>query len=187
MELELLAQIDWQRFLAGKLQEILSQFCFDYPDIILAVDLSTLSPEQLAVVKQQLDQEIQHFSQSLQALNMAKTKFTECIEDVKQVSSISESKKQPILVPGSSSLYIPGEIVESKSFMVDIGTGYYVEKTDEEAIAFYQKKIDKLNTESVQIQNIIKEKSQTSLLLENQIRQAAFTRHEQSKANETKA
>lgn len=165
----------------------MSQFCFDYPDIILAVDLSTLSPEQLAVVKQQLDQEIQHFSQSLQALNMAKTKFTECIEDVKQVSSISESKKQPILVPGSSSLYIPGEIVESKSFMVDIGTGYYVEKTDEEAITFYQKKIDKLNTESVQIQNIIKEKSQTSLLLENQIRQAAFTRHEQSKANETKA
>lgn len=62
--------------------------------------------------------------------------------------------------------------------MVDIGTGYYVEKSAEAAIAFYQKKVDKLNKESVQIQDIIKEKTQYSLSIEAQIRQAAIRQHE---------
>lgn len=147
-----------------------------------------MSAEQLAAVKQQLDQELQHFSQSLQALNMAKSKFMECVEDIKRVSGIDGEAQQKILIPGSSSLYIPGTVVDNQKFMVDIGTGYYVEKSTDDAIAFYQKKIDKLNSESVQIQNIIKEKSQTSLLLENQIRQAAIRRHEEmSKANPAKA
>lgn len=138
-----------------------------------------MSAEQLAAVKQQLDQELQHFSQSLQALNMAKSKFLECVEDVKRVSGIDSNMPQKILIPGSSSLYIPGTVVDNQRFMVDIGTGYYVEKGTDDALAFYQKKIDKLNSESVQIQNIIKEKSQASLMLENQIRQAAVRRHEE--------
>lgn len=119
---------------------------------------------------------------------MAKSKFMECVEDIKRVSGIDGEAQQKILIPGSSSLYIPGTVVDNQKFMVDIGTGYYVEKSTDDAIAFYQKKIDKLNSESVQIQNIIKEKSQTSLLLENQIRQAAIRRHEEmSKANPAKA
>lgn len=62
--------------------------------------------------------------------------------------------------------------------MVDIGTGYYVEKSADAAILFYQKKVDKLNKESVQIQDIIKEKTQYSLTIEAQIRQAAIRQHE---------
>ncbi|KAL3229949.1 Prefoldin subunit 5 [Nakaseomyces bracarensis] len=118
---------------------------------------------------------------------MAKSKFLECVEDIKRVAGIDGEAQQKILIPGSSSLYIPGTVVDNQKFMVDIGTGYYVEKGTDDAIAFYQKKIDKLNSESVQIQNIIKDKSQTSLLLENQIRQAAIRQHEEmSKANAAK-
>ena len=65
--------------------------------------------------------------------------------------------------------------------MVDIGTGYYVEKNAEEAVAFYKKKIEKLDRESVQIQNIIKEKTQSSMAIESQIRQAAIREHEANK------
>ncbi|QID81429.1 subunit of tubulin prefoldin [Saccharomyces pastorianus] len=141
------------------------------------VDLTKLNPEQLNAVKQQFDQELQHFTQSLQALTMAKGKFTECIDDIKTVSQAG-NEGQKLLVPASASLYIPGKIVDNKKFMVDIGTGYYVEKSAEAAIAFYQKKVDKLNKESVQIQDIIKEKTQYSLSIEAQIRQAAIRQHE---------
>ncbi|QLG71692.1 hypothetical protein HG535_0C00410 [Zygotorulaspora mrakii] len=144
------------------------------------IDLSKLGPEQLAAVKQQFDQELQHFTQSLQALTIARNKFSECIEDIKTVSS-PENQDQKILVPASASLYIPGKIVDNHKFMVDVGTGYYVDKTSEDAIVFYEKKIDKLNNEAVQIQNIIKEKNQYSQAIEVRIRQTAASMHEERK------
>lgn len=154
------------------------------------VDLTKLGPEQLAAVKQQIDQEFQHFNQSLQALTLAKNKFQDCIDDIKSISA-PENKHQQIMVPASASLYIPGKITENKKFIVDIGTGYYVEKTDKEAISFYEQKIQKLNKESVQIQNIIKEKTTASLAIEAHIRQIAASQHEervrqQSQQNDAK-
>ena len=68
--------------------------------------------------------------------------------------------------------------------MVDVGTGYYVDKSAEEAIEFYQKKVEKLNKESIQIQDIIKEKNQSSIAIENQLRVAAIKQHEQMAAAE---
>ncbi|CCD27209.1 Gim5p NDAI_0K00200 [Naumovozyma dairenensis CBS 421] len=142
------------------------------------IDLTQLGPEQLTAVKQQFDQELQHFNQSLQALTIAKTKFTDCISDIKAISQ-PKNDEQKILIPASASLYIPGTIKDNKKFMVDVGTGYYVEKSDVDAISFYQKKIDKLNSESGQIQTIIKEKTQSSLAIEQQLRLAAIRRHEE--------
>ena len=147
---------------------------------VSTVDLTTLNPEQLQAVKQQFDQELNHFTQSLQALIVAKNKFSECVNDVTTISS-EENKSQKLLIPASASLYIPGQIKDNQMFMVDIGTGYYVEKNAEEAVAFYKKKIEKLDRESVQIQNIIKEKTQSSMAIESQIRQAAIREHEASK------
>lgn len=130
----------------------------------------------MAAVRQQFEQELQHFSQSLQALTMARNKFGECIEDIKSIRS-PENEANQILVPASASLYIPGKIHGDK-FMVDIGTGYFVDKSADEAIAFYEKKITKLNKEAVQIQNIIKEKTQSSMAVEAQIRKIAVDRSE---------
>lgn len=126
--------------------------------------------EQLQVVKQQFDQELQHFQQSLQALVIAKNKFNECINDIQSISK-SASKGQQILIPATTSLYIPGIMKDNDKFMVDVGTGYYVEKNAKDSVEFYQKKIDKLNQESQQIQKIIQEKSKTSLSVEQYMRQ----------------
>lgn len=107
---------------------------------------------------------------------MARNKFGECIEDIKLITSPQNEANQ-ILVPASASLYIPGKI-DGDKFMVDIGTGYFVDKSADEAIAFYEKKIKKLNKEAVQIQSIIKEKTQSSLAVEAQIRKIAVDRSE---------
>lgn len=116
---------------------------------------------------------------------MARSKFAECIDDIKSISA-PENKDQKVLVPASASLYLPGKVVDNEKFMVDIGTGYYVDKTASEAISFYEKKVAKLNKEAVQIQNIIKEKSQQSMAIENKIREAAMRRQEEA-ANQQKA
>ncbi|SMN22012.1 similar to Saccharomyces cerevisiae YML094W GIM5 Subunit of the heterohexameric cochaperone prefoldin complex which binds specifically to cytosolic chaperonin and transfers target proteins to it [Maudiozyma saulgeensis] len=148
------------------------------------IDLTQLNPEQLNAVKQQFDQELNHFTQSLQALIVAKNKFAECVSDIKTVSD-DANRNQSLLIPASSSLYISGHIKDNTKFMVDIGTGYYVEKDSKDAIAFYEKKIEKLNNESTQIQNIIKDKSQSSLAIESQIRQLAVQQHEAAKKEAT--
>jgi len=35
---------------------------------------------------------------------------------------------KPILVPLTTSLYVPGTLADSENVIVDIGTGFYVEK-----------------------------------------------------------
>ncbi|SGY60010.1 BQ5605_C007g04370 [Microbotryum silenes-dioicae] len=45
-----------------------------------------------------------------------------------------------ILIPLTSSLYVPGKIKDSEHVLVDIGTGYYVEKTTKQAKTYYNQK-----------------------------------------------
>jgi prefoldin alpha subunit len=35
---------------------------------------------------------------------------------------------RPILVPLTTSLYVPGKLADSENVIVDVGTGFYVEK-----------------------------------------------------------
>jgi prefoldin alpha subunit len=91
------------------------------------VELSSLNLNQLADVKQQLEQEVEHLTDSFQKLRQAQLKFKECSTTVDEVSS-EKNLNKPLLVPLTSSLYVPGKISDIEKFMVDVGTGYYVEK-----------------------------------------------------------
>lgn len=41
---------------------------------------------------------------------------------------VPENESKEILVPLTGSMYVPGKIADPGKVMVDIGTGYYVEK-----------------------------------------------------------
>lgn len=41
---------------------------------------------------------------------------------------------RPVLVPLTTSLYVPGTLADSDSVIVDVGTGFYVEKVDSEPL-----------------------------------------------------
>lgn len=89
------------------------------------IDLNSLAPQQLVDFRKSIDQEITHFTQSLQALSTAQSKLKECITSI---NNLEKSKEDSLLVPLTSSLYIPGQVVSKNDYLVDIGTGYYVEK-----------------------------------------------------------
>lgn len=95
--------------------------------VLTSVDLNDLSPQQLVDIKQQLEQEIQHLSDSFSKLKQAQAKFKDCIETVEK-TSVKENDDKPILVPLTSSLYVPGKMSDIDTYMVDVGTGYFVEK-----------------------------------------------------------
>lgn len=47
----------------------------------------------------------------------------------------------PSQVPLTQSLYVPGRVVEPDKMLVDVGTGYYVEKDQQKTVEFLERKV----------------------------------------------
>ncbi|KAF8000575.1 prefoldin alpha subunit [Metschnikowia aff. pulcherrima] len=120
------------------------------------VDLSQLEPQQLVEIRKSTEQEIQHFTQSLQALQTAQLKLQDCISTI---DSMDASENSEILVPMTSSLYLPGKTQEKGRYLVDIGTGYFVEKNSFDAKLVYQKKHTKLEGDLKKLKEILVQKN----------------------------
>lgn len=120
------------------------------------VDLTTLPVQQLNQLSQQLDQEIEFFTNSLNQLKLAQGKFVESKECLNKVSP--ENLNQEILVPLTSSMYVPGHLSDVENVLVDIGTGYFVEKNIEQGKEYFLRKLDFLTKQIEKIQPILQDK-----------------------------
>ncbi|KAG5518422.1 hypothetical protein PMAC_002816 [Pneumocystis sp. 'macacae'] len=123
------------------------------------VDLESLSIQQLDEIRKQIELELNHLTNSFTKLKQAQFKFQECKNSICLLSKEGDENKE-MLVPLTSSLYVSG-ILASKpeKVMIDIGTGYYVEKTIEEAIKFYEERVKYLNTNLKDIEGYVNSKS----------------------------
>ncbi|MCJ1380502.1 subunit of tubulin prefoldin [Xylographa soralifera] len=92
-----------------------------------AVDLASLSVQQLSAVKKRLDDELEHLTTSFTKLRAAQTEFRECLTSIREGIS-SKTTGKHLLVPLTTSLYVPGALADAENVMVDVGTGFYVEK-----------------------------------------------------------
>lgn len=64
----------------------------------------------------------------------------------------------PILVPLTPSLYVPGKLASTECVLVDIGTGFYVEKTPQAAQGFYKGKVEELGRNLTDLEKIVQGK-----------------------------
>lgn len=78
---------------------------------------------------------------------------------------------KPLLVPLTSSLYVPGKLADEQNVLVDIGTGFYVEKTTSDAEKFYNGKIEELGKNIKDLENIVNGKANNLRLVEEVLRQ----------------
>lgn len=62
----------------------------------------------------------------MEKLKLAQNKLSESGETLKKITK--DSLGSEILVPLSASMYVPGKIADAENIIIDIGTGYYVEK-----------------------------------------------------------
>ncbi|CUM56660.1 uncharacterized protein AC631_04486 [Debaryomyces fabryi] len=121
------------------------------------IDLTQLQPQQIIEFRKSTEQEINHFTQSLQALQTAQSRLKECINSV---DSMEKSDASELLVPLTSSLYLPGKIAKKDEYLVDIGTGYFVNKLANETKSVYESKIEKLNGDSKKLKEILVQKNE---------------------------
>ena len=65
-----------------------------------------------------------------------------------------------MLVPLTSSLYVPGETAALENVLVDVGTGYFIEKSLPEAQSFLDRKIALIKGQGATVQQTMALKNQ---------------------------
>jgi len=148
------------------------------------VDLTTLSVQQLSSVKKQLDDELEHLTNSFSKLRVAQAKFRECLKSIQDGVSSRVSGK-PILVPLTTSLYVPGTLADSENVIVDVGTGFYVEKSTKDAAEFYNGKVTELGTNLKRLESIVQGKSNNLRVVEEVLRQKVMSSNSEAAAIST--
>ncbi|KAG9796046.1 hypothetical protein KCU88_g12, partial [Aureobasidium melanogenum] len=187
-----------------------------------AVDITTLSVQQLSALQARLSQELEHLTTSYQRLRAAQARFKDCIRSIQQgvqgksggeqnTLSFPTARKDtihtswilvpekddhiprragghgllptqhnhsthclpetPLLIPLTTSLYVPGTLAaptstdssssSSSTVLVDIGTGFFVEKTPEDGIKFYTGKVDDLGKNLLEIEKAVGGKNES--------------------------
>ncbi|KAF8736951.1 hypothetical protein AX14_013684 [Amanita brunnescens Koide BX004] len=125
----------------------------DQPQTISVTDLDIA---QLTDVKKQLEEELNHLTNSFAQLKQAQAKFKTCTKNVEEIKP--ENKNKTILVPLTNSLYVPGKLCDVDHVVVDVGTGYYVRKTRKQAIKHYKDKVEYIQTNLETLEESIEKK-----------------------------
>jgi len=120
------------------------------------VEIASLNPMQLTQLQEQLKSELELFTNSMQQLRVATAKFQESLQSVAKLEGTQDGHE--VMVPLTSSLYVPGKLKDTNALLIDIGTGYYVEKNREEAVQYFQRKIEFIGKQMETIQGYLKQK-----------------------------
>ncbi len=125
-------------------------------EAVREVPIEKLTIEQLNYVGQQIEKEIKNYSQYYSSLRAVNNKYLDNKEYIKQ---LKEYKDKEILVPMTSSLYIPGKCSDVKKLTVEIGANFFVETTVEKALKFCDRKLENLKVNMENIDKLIQEKN----------------------------
>ncbi|KAG5645323.1 hypothetical protein DXG03_006512 [Asterophora parasitica] len=143
------------------------------------VSVNDLDVTQLADVRKQLEEELNHLTNSFAQLKQAQAKFKACIDNVGEVKLANTGKT--ILVPLTNSLYVPGKLSDPDHVIVDVGTGYYMEKTRPQAHKHYADKVEYIRANLETLEDTIQKKRDNMGYLTN-ILQSKIQAQTQSKS-----
>ena len=124
---------------------------------IKEVSLDKLSIDQLNYVGKQIEQEISNYSSYYSSLRIAYNKF---LDNKEYINDLKTYQDKEILVPMTSSLYIPGKCCDVKRVTVEIGANFYVETTIDKADKFCDRKLESIKKNMDKIDEIIKNKNE---------------------------
>ena len=130
------------------------------------IDLGAMPIDQLNSLKQQLEEEQQALRNNFISLREAQHRFRGSLAALSSLTPENQGLfrnlrlmrvcvliylplpqlGKDILVPLTSSLYVPGSIASTEEVMVDIGTGYYVTKSTNSAKDFLMRKVRALHS-----------------------------------------
>ncbi|CAN4087516.1 unnamed protein product [Withania somnifera] len=139
------------------------------------VEIEKMSVEQLKALKEQADLEVNLLQDSLNNIRTATTRLEIASNALQDLSLHPQGKK--MLVPLTASLYVPGTLDDADKVLVDVGTGYFVEKTMTEGKDYCERKISLLKSNCEQLLDVATKKKsvadETGMILQAKLRQLA--------------
>jgi len=148
-----------------------------------AVDLTKLNLMQLTQFKQGLDTDLQFYQESLQNLKLAQSKFQESGDSLTKMNPESDGKD--VLVPLTGSMYVPGQLSNPGKVIVDIGTGYYVEKESSKAADYFNRKVKYVTENMERVQAIGNEKAKIRELVMDVMQEKLKAQFQDAQANKS--
>ncbi|TLD34418.1 putative prefoldin subunit 5 [Venturia nashicola] len=151
------------------------------------IKITDLSLPQLNQLKTSLNSDLQTLTQSFQSLRVAQSKFRDCLLSLRKglgtpttsstsgnssdtLSDSTSPQVKQILVPLTSSLYVPGTLANSEKVILDIGTGFFVEKSVKEAEVFYEGKVKELGGNIKEVEGLVAGKGDNLRMVEEVLR-----------------
>lgn len=128
-----------------------------------SINIASLPIHELKKILEQMTQEFELLSSSAQSLKSLQTQYSSSKSTLQTLKSTEKGKE--ILVPLSSSLYVPGNLSDNENVLIDIGTGYYVEKAVPDADEFFKRKIDYLTQKIEGLQGVLQQKFQAKQMV----------------------
>lgn len=137
-------------------------------------EIDKLSLEQIRQVKEQVDSEAALLQDSVTNIRTAAARFEAASKALHNVSVHPAGKE--LLVPLTASLYVPGTLANVENVLVDVGTGYYVEKSMESAKEYCDRKISFLKANHDKLVEVAAEKrniaEQVTMVMQAKLKQS---------------
>ncbi|URE00980.1 prefoldin subunit [Musa troglodytarum] len=142
---------------------------------IRASDMEKLSLEQLRSLKEQSDLEVNLLQDSLTKIRNAAARLEVAAAALHDLSLRPQGKK--LLVPLTASLYVPGTLDDSEKVLVDVGTGYFIEKTMAEGKDYCERKLSLLKSNHDELTDMATKKKhiadEAGIVLQGKLRQTS--------------
>ncbi|KAL4428154.1 hypothetical protein ABPG75_002243 [Micractinium tetrahymenae] len=139
------------------------------------VPISSLSPQQLLDLRQSLEQEVQGMAQNGLTLQSTAAKFGAAGQAVEYLQD--QKQGQPVLLPLTESLYVSGTLESVETVLLEVGTGYYVERDVAGGIDYCRRKVNLVRDKMEQLSALIKQQqealAQIDALLDAKMGEAA--------------
>jgi prefoldin alpha subunit len=106
------------------------------------MNIDAMSLEQLNGLKQQQEARLEAFTSQYHQLRAASSRIVAARTSLSEMptSSNGEGGGREIMIPLTESLYAPGRIVEPNKILVELGAGFFVEKSVKDAIKVLERK-----------------------------------------------
>jgi len=102
------------------------------------VDITKVTPQQLQQLAKSIENEIDVLTASYSQLVSAVNKFHDSKLVLNYVKERSHGKE--IMVPLTSSLYVPGVMEDNNKVMLEVGAGYFLEENIDKAREYCERK-----------------------------------------------
>ena len=139
--------------------------------------IEQMTLEDLNMLKKHLSEDLQTFLNSYNGLKSLQQKFDYSKVLVEQIGKKAKSGDD-LMIPMTTSLYIPGKLKTNDKFLVELGTGYYAEFDGKQAAAYCSRKGAFTRDTSSQVEAQLEEKRKFLEKVNMKLQKRIQERHE---------